>query len=81
MLASIVQGLIDLVASLVGLLIDFLPSSPFSGIFDYISTINILGYINYFVPVGTMCTIGSLWLACIVIYYVYKAIINIVKLG
>lgn len=39
----------------------------------------VLGYVNWFIPIGTMVTILTGWLACIAAYYVYQIILRWIK--
>lgn len=61
-------------------LLQFLPDSPFKSFTSAITNIPYLGYLNYFVPVGTMISIGETWLVCIGIFYLYQGIMRFVKL-
>ncbi len=63
----------DFVASL-------LPQSPVSDYLDYISGFPYLGYINWFIPVGTCITIMTAWLGCIGAYYLLSALLRWAKL-
>ncbi|WP_304964112.1 hypothetical protein [uncultured Muribaculum sp.] len=56
-----------------------LPDSPFSNIQIPNEVRQILGYVNYFVPIGAMLAIGTGWLSAIGIYYLYQTILRWAK--
>ena len=58
--------------------IDLLPDSPFNfDLPDYVQ--DILGYINYFVPIGSMIKILTAWTACIIVWYAASALMRWIK--
>lgn len=61
-------------------LLQFLPDSPFQSFLNAIVKIPALGYLNYFIPVGEMISIGQAWLGCIAIFYIYQGIMRFVKM-
>lgn len=73
--------LVGFLRSVLGGLIDLLPQSPFQDIY---STLNVvgdgLGWLNWFVPVGTLLGIMTVWLVAIAGYYLYKALLHWVGL-
>lgn len=62
------------------LLMKVFPTSPFADTIEKFSKLPYLGYINWFVPVSEMVTIGSAWLVAIGVYYLYSIIARWVKL-
>lgn len=65
--------------SFAGLLVSVLPTSPFQ---EYISDFvppSWLGYLNWFLPVGTFLSILSAWLVAIGLYYLYSVIARWIK--
>ena len=54
--------------------------SPFLPVIRELSALPYLGYINWFVPVGTFVKIGSLWISAILAYYAWSVIARWVKL-
>ena len=54
--------------------------SPFLPVIQQLSALPYLGYINWFVPVGTFVKIGSMWTAAILAYYAWSVIARWVKL-
>ena len=61
-------------------LLSILPTSPFAPMINSLEQMPYLGYINYFVPVGTCIKIGEAWLAAIVIFYLWSVIARWIKL-
>lgn len=60
-------------------IIDRLPGSPFSS-FELPSLMQqYLGYINWFIPVGTLLAILGGWVTAIGVYYLISAILRIFK--
>lgn len=61
-------------------IISLLPLSPFAGFIDSLEGIPYLGYINYFIPVGTMLKIGAAWLSAITVFYLWSVVARWIKL-
>ena len=45
-----------------------------------LSQLPYLGYLNYFIPVGTFLKIGAAWLAAIALFYLYSVLARWIKL-
>lgn len=58
-----------------------LPTSPFVNIREKLDPvfIDIMGYVNYYIPLGTILTIMVSWLGCISIYYGYQLVLRLIK--
>nr|DAF20302.1 MAG TPA: hypothetical protein [Inoviridae sp.] len=39
-----------------------------------------LGYLNWFIPIGTIVKVGLSWLAAIALFYIYSIIMRWVKM-
>lgn len=65
--------------ALVALILAFLPNSPFTTVAASISNIPYLQYLNWFFPVTECVAVLEVWLSCVLIYYVYSAIMRWVK--
>lgn len=81
-MGAIFNKLGDLLIEMLNAVVLLLPDSPF--IFlesNYIpeEVRNILPYVNWFIPVGTIVTIVEVWLSAVIIYYAYQAILRWVK--
>ena len=61
-------------------LLQILPTSPFAPLINNLEQLPYLGYINYFVPVGTCVKIGEAWLAAIALFYLYSVLARWIKL-
>lgn len=57
-----------------------LPMSPFKAYIEQIDDIKWLGYVNYFIPIGTFIAIFSAWLTCMAIFYLYGIIMRWAKI-
>lgn len=73
------NGLGDIFNSLKTYFIELLPDSPFSMIEKTPWLNNILGYVNYFVPIDMMLGTLGLWLSCIGTYYLVMVILRWMK--
>lgn len=61
-------------------IINFLPSSPFKGFINQFQNIPFLEELNWFVPVSEIIVVMEVWLAAVVVYYMYSAIMRWIKL-
>lgn len=77
-MVDVVNFLLDICGKLGEGLTWLLPQSPFSGL-QLIIDSDILGYINYFVPIAEMVNIGMAWLTAIALWYVYAIVLRWVK--
>lgn len=57
----------------------FLPDSPVRPYIDQLEMSSWVGYLNYFIPVGTFIAIGTAWTAAIAIFYTYQMILRWAK--
>ena len=77
-MGSIVNGAISWVKGIIAGIIDLLPDSPFQiDIHDYVT--DIIGYVNYFIPIGSMVKILTAWGACILLWYVSSLLMRWIK--
>lgn len=70
----------EMLDKFLSLILSLLPLSPFVGFIDALEKIPYLGYINYFIPVGTMLKIGAAWLSAIAVFYLYSVVARWIKL-
>lgn len=63
-------------------ILSILPTSPFSEWIDSFASISSewLGWLNWFIPVGTIIKVGIGWLGCVAAFYAYSAILRWIKL-
>ena len=77
-MGSIINSGISWLKNMVAGVIDLLPDSPFQiDIPDYVH--DIMGYINYFVPIGSMVKILAAWTACIITWYLASLLMRWTK--
>ena len=73
---SIWNAITDAVDDIINAIVLLLPNSPFADYEIPSEVVKLLGYVNYFVPVGAMITIGTAWLTAIATYYLYQTILR-----
>lgn len=78
-LKSIWNSITDVVDDIVNAIVLLLPDSPFKNVEIPAEVQKLFGYVNYFVPVGAMLTIGTTWLTAIGVYYLYQTILRWAK--
>lgn len=61
-------------------ILSVLPLSPFTETINSLAALPFLGYLNWFLPIGTFLKMGTAWLAAIGLYYVYSVIARWIKL-
>lgn len=61
-------------------LVKALPTSPFHPYIEQIKNLPYLGYLNWFLPVGTFIKIGEAWLGAIALFYLYSIVMRWVKM-
>lgn len=59
--------------------LSLLPLSPFTDIINELEQMPFLGYINWFLPIGTFVSIASAWLVAIGLYYTYVIVARWLK--
>lgn len=63
-------------------IINLFPASPLQPLIQSLhgsAVEDVLSYVNWFVPIGTMISVLTGWLACIAAYYVYQIILRWIK--
>lgn len=73
------NGLMDVTNDILNAILFMLPSSPFANVEIPQEVYQILGYVNYFIPIRAMLAIGSSWLAAIGVYYLLQVGLRYVK--
>ena len=83
MLATIINGLYDLVNLVISGISAILPTFSVAewlgSAFDQFG--QFLGAINYFVPFGLMIDIAAAWVAAVLVWYVVQFILRFIQLG
>ena len=76
------DSLSEIFTGLVSAVLSFCPPSPF-GILDELAAnsqiAELLGFLNWFIPVNTFVAILEGWLACVAIYYVWQVVLRWLK--
>lgn len=75
MTGELIKSAIGIFFDILDVLISILPSAPFRVMLSQLadsSGMDVLGYINYFIPFKFCATCMNAWLACVLAYYVYK---------
>lgn len=72
------NGIIDVLGSLISLIFSILPPSPFklisnSPIAEYLPTL------NFFIPIAEIIAITQVWLTAIGVYYIYQIVLRWIK--
>lgn len=69
----------DLISGGLKAVLGFLPDSPFK-ILDQLGPgskiLEVLGMVNWFIPIYSFVGIFEGWLACIAVYYVYQIVLR-----
>lgn len=73
MILNLFQLILNGIAALIDVVAAALPGSPITKQAITISE-TYLGYINYFLPIGQIVDLCTVWLACIGGYYIYMAL-------
>ena len=83
MIVDLLQKFINWLGDSTYDIIDALAICPFRDIESYLYQLNqdnILNYVAYFIPIQELLAFMSAWVACIVSYYVYRVIMNWLKI-
>lgn len=75
MTGELIKSAIGIFFDILDVLINILPSAPFRVMLSQLadsSGMDVLGYVNYFIPFKFCATCMNAWLACVLAYYVYK---------
>lgn len=82
MFTKILNMFIDGLVDAVNLAVSILPNSPFRDAIQSIQSrigSEMLGYLNYFVPISEMVSILAVWVTSIMIYYLVSIIMRWAK--
>lgn len=73
--SELLKSAVGLFFDILDILISILPAAPFRVMLSQLSEssgMNVLGYVNYFIPFKFCATCLNTWLGCILAYYIYK---------
>lgn len=82
MLSDIAQTAVGVLFDILDILISLLPAAPFRALLSDLaesSGMDVLGYVNYFIPFKFCATCMNAWLACVLAYYVYKYLKEVIS--
>ena len=78
MFDTLTSGLVTLALNIISVF----PASPIQPLLASLrssAVSELLGFVNWFVPIGTMLGILSGWLACVAAYYVYQILLRWIR--
>lgn len=70
--AELAKNAIGIFFDILDILLSLLPMAPFRAMLSQIEGIEVLGYVNYFIPFDFAAKCLNTWLACVLAYYIYK---------
>jgi len=75
--------MVDSIIEFVKKVLSLLPQDPFTEYIDmaaeYFADQKVMGYINYFVPIGLFVEISKRWIIAVGVYIVVRAIVKALK--
>ena len=75
---DIINSFFEWVKSGIVSALNLLPDSPFHiEVPDFMHTI--IGYVNFFIPIGWMVEVLAAWLACVAAWYVIMLVLRWIK--
>ena len=77
-IAGIMNLIIEALGSLLGLVCQWLPDSPFE-IIDNSILAEYFPSLNWFFPFSEIIVVSEAWLACILVYYAYQTVLRWIK--
>lgn len=77
-MGTIINGFFDWVTAAIASVVNVLPDSPFS-ITIPAHIAHIMGYVNYFIPIGQMVTFLVGWTSCIAVWYAFSLLLRWIK--
>lgn len=76
---NILSTLKSIFDSLLGAILELLPTSPFTEHINNLGRLPYLGYINWFIPIGTFLKIGTGWLVAVGLFYLASVVLRWIK--
>ena len=76
---EIFNAIMEILNTALNYIFVFLPESPFADIIKEVGSIPFLPYLNYFIPIGKLLSMTSIWLGAVVVFYVYQIILRWIK--
>lgn len=82
MVSELAQTAIGVLFDILDALISLLPAAPFRTMLSELansSGMDVLGYVNYFIPFKFCSSCMNAWLACVLAYYIYKYLKQVIN--
>lgn len=82
MVSELAQTAIGVLFDILDALISLLPAAPFRTMLSELansSGMDVLGYVNYFIPFKFCSSCMNVWLACVLVYYIYKYLKQVIN--
>lgn len=80
MVSTLYEGIVNIVTKLLSVVLSLLPRSPFA---EFIASWNpesqYIGWLNWFLPVGTLLTITAVWLGAVTTFYLISIVARWIK--
>ena len=69
----------EIINAFAAAVIKVLPLSPFQQYIKEFANLPYLGYLNWFLPIGSFIKIGMVWLVAIGTFYIYSIVLRWIK--
>lgn len=79
MWTTIFNTLKNLLIATLNVFLALFPDCPFEDMIDNLSSVEWLGYLNYFIPISEMIAVSSAWLAAISLFWLYHIVYRWLK--
>ena len=73
------DAILNLLKNFLDWVLQFLPTSPFVSFIDAMDNLPYLGWLNWFIPVGSIIAIGEAWLISVGLFDLYSIVLRWVK--
>ena len=74
-----IDFMFEIVEEFLTWVINLLPASPFTSFIEACENLPYLGWLNWFIPVGSIIAIGEAWLVAVGLFYLYSVVLRWVK--
>lgn len=74
--SNVIYAICEGIASVISYLFSFLPDNPFSDFSVPSEVSEVLGYVNWFLPVKQIILVIGLWLSAIIVIIISKLVLN-----
>ena len=71
------EWFLEIIKKFGAIILSVLPTSPFD---KYLDSLGNLGYLNWFIPVGSFIKILLTWVTAVGVFYIYSIIMRWVKM-